>query len=96
MAEKTVFVSADHGLAVFYFLQSDVVKTLLQAGVRVVVLTEDYSREVIQRRFGQPGMIVEVCGWTGYWHTSEKKIRLHSGGWTSCGAPARRAIPTWR
>jgi len=59
MAEKTVFVSADHGLAVFYFLQSDVVKTLLQAGVRVVVLTEDYSREVIQRRFGQPGMIVE-------------------------------------
>ncbi len=59
MSEKTVFVSADHGLAVFYFLQSDVVKTMLQAGVRVVVLTEDNSREVIQRRFGQPGMIVE-------------------------------------
>jgi hypothetical protein len=59
MAEKTVFVCADHGLAVFYFLQSDIVKTLLQAGVRVVVLTEDNSREVIQARFGQPGMIVE-------------------------------------
>jgi hypothetical protein len=59
MAENTVFVCADHGLAVFYFLQSDIVKTLLDAGVQVVVLTEDNSQEVIQARFGQPGMVVE-------------------------------------
>ncbi len=56
---KTVFISADHGLAIVYFLQSDVVPQLLAAGVRVVVLTDDALREQIQARFGQPGLIVE-------------------------------------
>jgi hypothetical protein len=59
MPSKCVFVSADHGLAVFYFLQSDVVTRLLDAGVEVVVLTEDNSREQIESRFGRPGLVVE-------------------------------------
>jgi hypothetical protein len=57
--QKTIFISADHGLAIIYFLQSDVVKTLLAAGIRVVLLTDDGLIQQIQRRFGQSGMIVE-------------------------------------
>src|SRR4030066_123907 len=56
---KTVFISADHGLAIVYFLQSEVVPTLLKAGLRVVLLTDDALQEQIQQRFGQPGLIVE-------------------------------------
>lgn len=58
-AQKTVFISADHGLAIIYFLQSDVVKTLVEKGVRVVVLTDDGLVEQLRSRFGMPGMIVE-------------------------------------
>ncbi len=56
---KRVFISADHGLAVIYFLQSDVVPTLLKAGVEIVVLTDDALIEQVRTRFGQPGLIVE-------------------------------------
>ena len=57
--QKTIFISADHGLAIIYFLQSDVVKTLLANGARVVVLTDDGLIDQIQERFGAPGLIVE-------------------------------------
>jgi len=30
---RRIFISADHGMAIIYFLQSDVVSTLLEAGV---------------------------------------------------------------
>jgi hypothetical protein len=56
---KRLFISADHGLAVIYFLQSDVVTKLLDAGVEVVVLTDDDLIEQVQTRFGRPGLIVE-------------------------------------
>jgi len=56
---KRIFISADHGLAVIYFLQSDVVPTLLEAGVEVIVLTDDALIEQVQDRFGRPGLIVE-------------------------------------
>jgi len=56
---KRVFISADHGLAVIYFLQSDVVPALLAAGVEVVVFTDDALIEQVQARFGQPGLTVE-------------------------------------
>ncbi len=59
MTSKTVFITADHGLAVFYFLQSDIVTYLLEARLRVVVLTEDNTRQAVESRFGCPGMIVE-------------------------------------
>jgi hypothetical protein len=56
---KRIFISADHGLSIVYFLQSDVVPTLLQAGAEVVLLTDDGLKDQIERRFGQPGLVIE-------------------------------------
>jgi hypothetical protein len=56
---KRIFISADHGLAIVYFLQSDVVPTLLESGIEVVLLTDDALREQIGQRFRQPGLVVE-------------------------------------
>lgn len=50
-SQKTVFICADHGLAVFYFLNSYIISNLLHAGVNVVVLTEDHSVESIRAKF---------------------------------------------
>lgn len=55
----TIFISADHGMAIIYFLQSNVVSTLLDAGVRVVVLTDDDTKERIAARFARPGLTFE-------------------------------------
>jgi hypothetical protein len=54
-----IFISADHGLAIIYFLQSDVLPTLLASGVQIVLLTDDSLKEKITQRFGQPGLVVE-------------------------------------
>ena len=54
-----IFISADHGLAIVYFLQSDVVPTLIRSGVEVVLLTDDALVDRIQERFGQPCLIIE-------------------------------------
>jgi len=54
-----IFISADHGLAVVYFLQSDVVPTLLEAGAEVIVLSDDSLTEQLARRFGRPGLTFE-------------------------------------
>lgn len=54
-----IFISADHGLAVIYFLQTGLLPTLLDAGAEVVVLTDDALIEGIDARFGRPGLIVE-------------------------------------
>ncbi|MBI9043063.1 MAG: CDP-glycerol glycerophosphotransferase family protein [Anaerolineaceae bacterium] len=56
---KRIFISADHGMAVVYFLQSDVIKTLLDSGIEVVFLTDEALKDQIEARFGQPGLIVE-------------------------------------
>ncbi len=56
---KRIFISADHGMAIVYFLQSDVVSTLLDAGVEVVLLTDDETKDRIAERFGCPGLIFE-------------------------------------
>ena len=56
---KKVFISADHGTAIIYFLQSDVVPTLLDAGVEVVVLTDDETKDNIAQRFTQHGLVFE-------------------------------------
>jgi CDP-glycerol glycerophosphotransferase (TagB/SpsB family) len=56
---KRIFISADHGMAIIYFLQSDVVSTLLDAGVEVVVLTDDDTKEKISQRFARPGLTFE-------------------------------------
>lgn len=57
--KKCVFISADHGLAVVYFLQTDVIDTLLEAGIEVVVLTDDGLVEQIAKRFNRPGLTIE-------------------------------------
>jgi hypothetical protein len=59
MTSKRVFITADHGLSVVYFLQSDVVPTLLDAGVEVVLLTDDDLVERITARFARPGLTIE-------------------------------------
>ncbi|RME58405.1 hypothetical protein D6779_06500, partial [Candidatus Parcubacteria bacterium] len=56
---KRVFISADHGLAIVYFLQSDVVPTLLEAGVEVVLLTDGALLDRLQAKFARPGLIFE-------------------------------------
>jgi hypothetical protein len=56
---KRIFVSADHGMAIIYFLQSDVVPTLLNAGVEIIVLTDDDTKEKISQRFAQPNLTFE-------------------------------------
>ena len=56
---KKIFISADHGMAIIYFLQSDVVSTLLEAGVEVVVLTDDETKSQISSRFVRPGLTFE-------------------------------------
>jgi hypothetical protein len=59
MAKKRIWISADHGLALVYFLQGDVIKTFLNAGVEVVLLTDDGIQEQINSRFGCPGLQIE-------------------------------------
>src|SRR5512143_3588009 len=59
MEKKRIFISADHGLAVIYFLQSDLVSTVLEAGHEVVIMTDDALVDGIQQRFSQPGLFVE-------------------------------------
>src|SRR4030042_353721 len=56
---RRIFISADHGLAIVYFLQSDVVPTLLEAGRELVSLTDGALTTQIQNRFGRPGLIIE-------------------------------------
>ncbi|HEX7541736.1 MAG TPA: hypothetical protein VF352_06365, partial [Anaerolineales bacterium] len=56
---KRIFVIADHGLALIYFLQSDVISTLLKAGVEVIFFTDDEARSAIEARFQQTGLIFE-------------------------------------
>jgi hypothetical protein len=46
---------ADHGMA----MQSDVVTTLLDAGVEIVVLTDDETKDQIAKRFARPGLTFE-------------------------------------
>src|SRR5512145_1223842 len=56
---KKIFISADHGMAIIYFLQSDVVSTLIDAGVEIVVLTDDETKDRIAQRFTRPGLVFE-------------------------------------
>jgi len=56
---KRIFISADHGMAIIYFLQSDIILTLLAAGVEIVVLTDDETKSQIANRFARPGLTIE-------------------------------------
>jgi len=56
---KRLFISADHGMAIIYFLQSDLVPTLLEAGVEVILLTDDEIQSQISSRFNYLGFTIE-------------------------------------
>jgi hypothetical protein len=56
---KKILISADHGMAIIYFLQSDLVPTLLSAGVEILVLTDDETKDRIASRFARPGLTIE-------------------------------------
>jgi len=56
---KRIFISADHGLAIIYFLQSEVIPSLIKAGNEVVLLTDDNLVDKVTERFGMPGLVVE-------------------------------------
>jgi hypothetical protein len=56
---KKIFISADHGMAIIYFLQSDLIPTLLAAGVEIVVLTDDDTKDKIASRFARQGLTFE-------------------------------------
>ncbi|MFP3855267.1 MAG: hypothetical protein ACLFWD_13340 [Anaerolineales bacterium] len=58
-SKKHIMISADHGLAIVYFLQSQVVPTLLERGIEVVLLTDGSLQEKIEERFGREGLIFE-------------------------------------
>ncbi|HSM26143.1 MAG TPA: hypothetical protein VK856_14860 [Anaerolineaceae bacterium] len=59
MFSKSIFIVADHGLAIVYFLQSDVVKTLLSKGIEIVFITDDALVDQIEKKFGEPGIKFE-------------------------------------
>jgi hypothetical protein len=54
-----LLISADHGLAIVYFLQTEVLPRLLEAGVEVKLLTEDSLVDRVRERFGRPGLSAE-------------------------------------
>ena len=54
-----IFISADHGLAIVYFLQTQVVPALIYEDVEVILLTDDELVDKIQARFGQPGLEIK-------------------------------------
>lgn len=54
-----IFISADHGLAIIYFLQSEVVSTLIDSGAEIILLTEDGLIDKVRERFGRPGLVIE-------------------------------------
>jgi hypothetical protein len=56
---KKVFICADHGMAIIYFLQSDVIPNLLAAGVEVILLTDDDIKDRIAAQFARPGLTIE-------------------------------------
>lgn len=58
-SKPRLMIVADHGLALVYFLQSDVLPTLLNGGVEVVLLTDDGLKDQIGQKFAQPGLTVE-------------------------------------
>ena len=56
---NSIFIIADHGLALIYFLQSELVPTMLKAGVEIIFFSDDESLPAIEARFRQPGLLFE-------------------------------------
>jgi hypothetical protein len=59
MNTQKICIAADHGLAIVYFLQTDLVPTLLESGMEVVFLTDDDLLEKMRQRFDRPGLTID-------------------------------------
>jgi hypothetical protein len=55
----TVLICADHGLALVYFLQTDIAPMLREAGAAIVLLTDDAIVDRVRQRFSHLGVTVE-------------------------------------
>jgi len=56
---KRVFLVANHGLSIVYFLQSEIVSILVESGVEVVILTDGQVKSKIQSMFNLPSVTIE-------------------------------------
>jgi hypothetical protein len=71
-SQKTVFLYVTNGFSVRYMLRTDILKTLLADGARVVVLYGDADRPEFLREFSAKGVLVEKVDNQAY-KTYEKK-----------------------
>lgn len=94
---KSIFISADHGLAIVYFLQTDVVQTLLDAGLQVVILTDDHLLEKIRQSFGREGLVVEglrLDRLRAYFQQEQNSVQWWLDFFRRAGASARMNLET--
>ncbi|HZW03247.1 MAG TPA: hypothetical protein VFF68_04935 [Anaerolineaceae bacterium] len=56
---KTIFIVLDHGLGLAYFLETELTRKLLDAGVRIVFLVQDAVLPQVQNSFPHPNVIFE-------------------------------------
>ena len=59
MSEKRILVSADHGLALIYFLQSQLIPRMVEAGTHVIMLIHEDLRVELEEKFGRDGLTFE-------------------------------------
>jgi CDP-Glycerol:Poly(glycerophosphate) glycerophosphotransferase len=89
---KRVFISADHGMAIVYFLQSDVIPSLLASDVEVILLTDDEIKDQLAARFRLPGLKFEGLRLEAAESYFQKHVRILQ--WTL--AYLRRVGGSWR
>ena len=57
---KTVFIAIDHGIGLAYFLNTDLIRTLLDHSIRVVLLVQDELIEKLRKQFSdEPNIAIE-------------------------------------
>jgi hypothetical protein len=56
---KTIFIVMDHGLALAYFLQTELTNKLLEKDVRIVFLVQDAVLPMIKNNIAHPNVVVE-------------------------------------
>jgi hypothetical protein len=57
---RTVFIAIDHGIGMAYFLNTDLLRILLDHSVRIVLLVQDEMIETLKKHFSnEPNIIVE-------------------------------------
>ena len=64
---KTIFVVLDHGLGLAYFLDTDLTRFLVDAGVRVVFLVQDAVLPRVKDSFQHPLVTLNPCGTGRCW-----------------------------